>query len=74
MAHISELALFQNVAGEAELTPEQVAHMEECPDCAELEIEFRQAIKYFTDLSKAKRFLVGDEELPVPEPPRIGES
>jgi hypothetical protein len=69
MAHISELALFQYLAGEAELTSEQLAHLSECDDCEERAVEFRRVISYSGDISKAKRVLVEEEELPTPEPP-----
>ena len=69
MAHISELALFEHVAGEADLTPNQLEHLKECSDCAELEIEFRRVIQNIGDLAKAKRLLVEEEELPQAEPP-----
>jgi hypothetical protein len=69
MAHISELALFEHIAGEADLTPNQLAHLNDCSDCAELEIEFRQVIQNSGDLAKAKRLLVEEEELPPAEPP-----
>jgi hypothetical protein len=70
MAHISDLVIFQHVAGETQLTSEQVAHLKECGDCAELEIQFRQVIQHFGgDLSKAKRDMVEEEKLPEPELP-----
>ena len=69
MAHISELALFQHLAGEANLSPEQLLHLEDCGDCAERAVEFRQVIRAHGDLSQAKRFLVEEEELSAPESP-----
>lgn len=69
MAHISELAMFQHVAGETHLTSEQLSHLKECSDCTEQEMQFRQVIRGFGDLSKAKRFLVEEEELTAPETP-----
>ena len=73
MAHISELSLFESLAGEAHLTSEQLAHLKECSDCAELEIQFRQVIQRTGDLSKAKRLLVEEEELTAPESPEDDE-
>ena len=69
MAHVSELALFQYLAGEAELTSEQLAHLNECDDCEERAVELRRVIEYSDDISKVKRLLVEQEELPMPEPP-----
>jgi hypothetical protein len=68
MAHISELALFRHLAKEADLSTEQLSHLEKCGDCAERAVEFRRVIRLYGDLSKAKRFLVEEEELAAPEP------
>ena len=69
MAHISDLSLLEYLAGEGDLSPEQLSHLQDCDDCAERAIEFRQVLQHYGDLSEAKRFLVDEEELEVPEAP-----
>ena len=44
MAHISELALFDYVAGKGDLTVEELEHLGECADCNALVIEFRRVL------------------------------
>jgi len=68
VAHVSELPLFQYLAGEADLSTDQLSHLEECGDCAERAVEFRRVIRLHGDLSKAKHALVEAEELVAPEP------
>ncbi|MCA1837663.1 MAG: hypothetical protein LC674_02495 [Actinobacteria bacterium] len=42
MAHISELALLEYVAGKADLTTEEQDHLQECDECQEGVIRMRR--------------------------------
>jgi hypothetical protein len=71
MAHISELALFDYVAGKGDLTVEEIDHLKECGDCAEEFLALRRVVEESTDLEKT-RSLVEEGELPLDadSPPR----
>jgi len=64
MAHISELALFDYVAGKGDLTAEELEHLKQCGDCAEEFIALRRVVEESTDLEKT-RVLVEEGELPL---------
>jgi hypothetical protein len=69
MAHISELALFDYLAGKSDLTTEEVTHLQECGDCNEQAIQFREAINTYGNISKARCFLFEEGEPPLVESP-----
>ena|SRR5438128_9735897 len=56
MAHISELALFDYVAGKADLTTEETEHMQDCDDCRDEVISLRHVIEDSADIDKARHF------------------
>jgi len=69
MAHISELGLFDYLAGTADLTAQEMEHLQDCDDCSELAVDMRRIIQDSPDISKARCLLVEEGELPSPEEP-----
>src|SRR6266700_1920714 len=71
MSHISELALFDHVSKEAELTTQELDHLKECGDCQNEVIRVERVVQDSTDIEKSRRFLAEEGALPSPEePPR----
>ena len=71
MAHISELALFDYVAGKADLTTEETEHTQDCDDCRDEVMLLRHVIEDSADIDKARHFLAEQGKLPLAaEPPK----
>src|SRR5437867_8704179 len=71
MSHISELALFDYVAGKADLTTSETEHLQECDDCREEIIALRRGVGQSANIEKARKFLAEEGELPLSaEPPK----
>ena len=71
MAHISELALFDYVARKADLTTEEIEHIQDCDDCRDEVISLRRVVDDSPDIDKARHFLAEQGKLPLaPEPPK----
>ena len=62
--HISELALFDYLAGTTDLSTQETEHIQECDDCRNQAIELRQIIQETGDIAKARRFLIEERNLP----------
>jgi len=69
MAHISLLALFDHLLGQADLTAQESEHLQDCADCCAAAAELRSVIHDSSDLSKSRRLLVEEENPPLPEDP-----
>jgi len=65
--HISELALFNHVAGSGDLTTQEIEHVQECDDCRSLAMELRKFIQESGGIDKARRLLAEDPTEPVIE-------
>src|SRR5436190_13688758 len=52
MAHISELALFDYVAGKADLTTEETEHLQDCDDCGDEVIAMHHVVLDSADIDK----------------------
>ncbi len=63
MTHISELALFDYVAGKADLTGKEIEHVKECYDCREEIVTMRRLVEESPDIDKA-RCLLAEEVRP----------
>jgi hypothetical protein len=71
MAHMSELGLFDYVAGKADLTDQETDHLQDCDDCRDLAMELRRVIQDSGDIERARRFLAEEGKLPLAaEPPK----
>jgi hypothetical protein len=71
MAHISELALFDYVARQADLTTEEIEHIQDCDDCRDEVMSLRRVVEDSSDIDKARPFLAEQGKLPLaPEPPK----
>jgi hypothetical protein len=71
MSHISQLGLLEYLAGTADLTTQEIEHLQRCDDCRDQAIEIRRIIQDSGDINKAKRFLGREGTLPSSaEPPR----
>jgi hypothetical protein len=60
MGHISELALFDYIAGKADLSTEEREHLADCADCREEVIELDRFVQDSPDVEKTRQFLAGD--------------
>jgi len=65
MPHISQLGLFDYVAGKADLTVQDIEHLQECDDCRDEAMLFERAIQDCGDTETARRFLVNEGKLPM---------
>ena len=65
MAHISELGLFDYLAGTADLTTQETEHLQDCDDCRDQALEFRRLIQDSGNITKARQFLAEEGKLPV---------
>lgn len=71
MTHISELALFDYVAGKADLTTEETDHLQDCDDCRDEAMALRRIVDDSADIEKARHFLADQGKLPLAtEPPK----
>jgi hypothetical protein len=71
MAHMSALALFDYVAGKADMTTQETEHLQDCDDCRDQAMELRRVIQDSGDIEKARRFLAEEGKLPsATEPPK----
>jgi len=61
MGHISELALFDYLAGKADLTAQGLEHLQDCDDCRNEGAEIQRLIEDSGDLEKTRRFLADEE-------------
>ena len=70
MGHISELALFDYLAEQVDLSAQEMEHLQDCDDCRDLAVELRRIIQETSDVAKARRFLAEEGKLPIAaEPP-----
>jgi hypothetical protein len=71
MSHMSELGLFDYLAGTGDLTTQEADHLQDCDDCRDLAVEIRRVIQDAGDVSKARRYLAEQGKLPwTDQPPR----
>ena len=71
MAHISELALFDYVAGKTDLTTQETEHLQDCSDCRDEVMGLRRVVEDSADIEKARHFLAEQGKLPLAgEPPK----
>ena len=57
MSHMSELDLFDHVAGKADLTTQASEHLQDRDDCREQAVELRRLIQHSGGVEKARRLL-----------------
>ena len=69
MAHISDLALFDYIAGSADLTTQETEHLQDCDDCRDETVELRRIIQDSGDIKKTRQFLIEEGKLPPAEQP-----
>ena len=69
MSHISELDLFDHVAGKADLTTQESEHLQDCGDCRERAMEMRRLAQDY-NVEKARRILAEEGDLPATEAPK----
>ena len=78
MPHISEIGLFDYIAGKTDLRVQEIEHLRECDDCREEAVLFERAIRDCGDIESARRFLIEEGKLAlnpedavdIDEPPR----
>jgi hypothetical protein len=64
MGHISTLALFDHLAGKADLATQEIEHLKDCDDCRDEAVELRRVIDDANDIEKTRLFLAEHGELP----------
>ncbi|HYR44490.1 MAG TPA: hypothetical protein VER98_15780 [Terriglobia bacterium] len=73
MSHISELDLFDYVAGKADLTTQGAEHLQDCGDCRERAMELRRLAQDH-NVEKTRRLLAEEGDLLVStDPPKIND-
>jgi hypothetical protein len=65
MGHISELALFDYIAGKVDISTEEREHLADCADCREEVIELERFVQDSPDAEKARRLLAEAGDLPL---------
>ena len=65
MPHISEIGLFDYVAGRTDLTAQEIEHLQDCDDCRDEAALLQRAIQDCGDVETARRFLLNEGKLPI---------
>jgi len=65
MPHISEIGLFDYLAGKTDLSVQEIEHLQDCDDCRDEAVLLRRAIQDCGDIERARRFLLEEGKLPV---------
>ncbi len=63
--HISMLGLFDYVARQADLTVQEMEHLQDCGDCREETVELQRLIRDSGDVERARRCLGEEATLPL---------
>ena len=71
MSHMSALALFDHIAGTADLTTQETEHLQDCDDCRHLAVMLEDVLEDSSDIAGARRYLAEQGTLPLSsEPPK----